>query len=110
MTKAFWLTGGTGGRRFVTLHRQLLRLVLVGVIAALLLGACGGASVGRTSSTAVAGVSFQYVDGQPFGVVASRDGRYAFLDLVSGRLLVYATQGASPPRLIRSISLPGEAV
>jgi DNA-binding beta-propeller fold protein YncE len=110
VTKAFWLTGGTGGRRFVTLHRQLLRLVLVGVIAALLLGACGGASVGPTASTAVAGVSFQYVDGQPFGVVASRDGRYAFLDLVSGRLLVYSTQGASPPRLIRSISLPGEAV
>ena len=110
MTKTFWLTGGTGGRRFVTLHRQLLRLVLVGVIAALLLGACGGASVGPTASTAVADVSFQYVDGQPFGVVASRDGRYAFLDLVSGRLLVYSTQGASPPRLIRSISLPGEAV
>jgi DNA-binding beta-propeller fold protein YncE len=109
VTKASWLTGGTAGRRSVALHRQLPRLLLVGVIAALLLGACGGASVRPAASRAVAGVAFQYVDGEPFGVVASRDGRYAFLDLVSGHLLVYSTRGASPPRLIRSISLPGEA-
>jgi DNA-binding beta-propeller fold protein YncE len=105
-----WLAGRSDGSRIVTLNRQRLALALVGTIAALMLGACGGASGGPTASSAARDVSFQHVDGPPFGVVATRDGRYAFLDLLPGHVLVYSTRGTSAPRLIRSISVPGEAV
>jgi DNA-binding beta-propeller fold protein YncE len=111
VNRTLWRSGCSGVSRIVALHRHLLALVLAGVIAAVGLGGCGGAaSSGLTGVSAGADVSFQQVGGPPFGVVATRDGRYAFLDLLPGRVLVYSTRGASPPRLIRSISVPGEAV
>lgn len=110
MNRTLWLTGCRGISRIVTWNRHLLTLALAGVMAAVVLGACGAASKRLTALRAGADVSFQHVAGPPFGVVATRDGRYAFLDLLPGRVLVYATRGSSAPRLIRSISVPGEAV
>jgi DNA-binding beta-propeller fold protein YncE len=41
--------------------------------------------------------------------VTTPDGRYAFVDLIGGRVLVYSVAGFVP-RLIRTIRVPGEAV
>jgi DNA-binding beta-propeller fold protein YncE len=101
-----WLAARGGLSRMVTVNWRRGATALAGVIVALVLGACGAASAGLTA----AGVSLEHVDGPPFGVVATRDGRSAFVDLVPGRVLVYSMQRSSVPRLIRSISVPGEAV
>lgn len=77
------------------------------MIAAAALSSCGGGHAAHVSGQAR--VSFQRVPGSPFGVVATTDGRYAFVDLVNGRVLVYAVTGTKP-RLVRSIRVPGEAV
>jgi DNA-binding beta-propeller fold protein YncE len=75
------------------------------VIAVLGLGGCGSGS--GTSTGAVE--SFGAVPGSPFGVVTTPDGRYAFVDLIGGRVLVYSVTGLVP-HLIRTIPVPGEAV
>ena len=90
--------------------RRRAATALVSAVAALGLGGCGSTLGGRTAASHGAGASFEHVGGQPFGVAVTRDGRYAFVDVVTGRVLVYAIRGASVPRLIRSISVPGEAV
>ena len=55
-------------------------------------------------------VSFQHVNGSPFGVAVTPDGRYAFVDLVEGQVLVYSLTNGEP-KLVRSINVPGgEAV
>ena len=72
------------------------------------LGGCGSGH----SAGAVAGhvtESFQSVPGEPFGVVTTRDGRYAFLDLATGQVLVYSVTG-SVPHLVRTIAVPGSAI
>jgi DNA-binding beta-propeller fold protein YncE len=52
-------------------------------------------------------VSFQQVAGTPFGVSVTPDGRYAFVDVVQGRVLVYRMTN-STPRLVRTITVPGQ--
>lgn len=79
------------------------------VIAALALALTGCGAADPTQARELANVSFQRVPGPPFGVAATRDGRYAFVDLVTGRVLVYSTSGPEP-QLIRSIRVPGGAV
>jgi DNA-binding beta-propeller fold protein YncE len=76
-------------------------------IAAVALSSCGGGHAAHVGGQAK--ISFQRVPGSPFGVVATTDGRYAFVDLVNGRVLVYSVTGTKP-RLIGSIRVPGEAV
>ncbi len=89
------MRGGLSPRR-----RSRIAATAGAVIAVLGLGGCGGGH---------GGVSFQTVPGSPFGVVTTPDGRYAFVDLVGGRVLVYSV--AQPvPRLVRTIRVPGEAV
>ena len=119
MNRTLWLARTGARRRLVTVNRHLAHLAhpahpahlaLASVIAAVALGACGATSGGRAALSAGADVSFQHVGGPPFGVVATPDGRYAFVDLLQGRVLVYSTRGSSAPRLIRSIPVPGEAV
>ena len=74
------------------------------------LGGCGS---GRNGATGVSGPtpeSFGRVPDSPFGVTVTRDGRYAFVDLVGGRVLVYSVAG-SALRLLRTVRVPvGEAV
>lgn len=79
------------------------------VIAALGLGGCGSGHRPATGANKRVPTSFQTVPGSPFGVVTTADGRYAFVDLVGGRLLVYSVAGFVP-HLIRTIDVPGEAV
>jgi len=119
VNRTLWLARTGARRRLVTVNRHLAHLAhpahpahlaLASVIAAVALGACGATSGGRAALSAGADVSFQHVGGPPFGVVATPDGRYAFVDLLQGRVLVYSTRGSSAPRLIRSIPVPGEAV
>jgi hypothetical protein len=80
--------------------------VLLAVITSLLLAACGGSSRTTTDRLSAEGsvplqpheltsVSFQHVFGPPFGVVTTPDGRYAFVDLVEGRVLVYSSPNGS---------------
>jgi DNA-binding beta-propeller fold protein YncE len=78
-------------------------LVLVGI-------AVGGCGASRGRSTSIADQpAFRHVSGPPFGVAVTRDGRYAFVDLVSGRVLVYSLAHGAPA-LVRTIVVPGEAV
>lgn len=71
--------------------------------------ACGGGLSADRLVHGRAGTSFQAVPGSPFGVVTTPDGRYAFVDLIGGRILVYSITG-SVPRLVSAINVPGEAV
>lgn len=73
------------------------------------LGGCGSGHGAATGPNGRVATAFQTVPGSPFGVVATPDGRYAFVDLVGGRVLVYSVAGFAP-RLIRTIGVPGEAV
>lgn len=96
-------------------------MVAVALLVALALLAAGCGSSGssapstRTTRTTESApgphdtVAFQRVSGLPFGVAATTDGRYAFVDLVGGKVLVYAL-GQGAPRLVRAIQVPGEAV
>lgn len=83
---------------------------MAGVFAvAIALGGCGA---GREHAAGVSGraeISFQAVPDSPFGVATTPDGRYAFVDLVRGRVLVYSLSGVVP-RVIGTIRVPGEAV
>lgn len=98
------------------------RLRAVGISSALIRRCARGAAVGVTVLTVAAcgaaqsrpagiakpdRVSFEPASGSPFGVSITRDGRYAFVVLVPGRLAVYSL-GSTRPRLIRTIPLPGE--
>jgi DNA-binding beta-propeller fold protein YncE len=74
----------------------------------LLLAGCGDSLLTATTSQ-LPPVSFQRVPGSPFGVVTTPDGRYAFVDLAQGRVLVYALSDRAP-RLIHTISVPHEAI
>jgi DNA-binding beta-propeller fold protein YncE len=47
--------------------------------------------------------------GPPFGIASTRDGRWSFVDVLPGTLLVYSDAGAEP-RLVRSIAVPGTAI
>jgi hypothetical protein len=94
----------------VNRNRHLALLVLTSALTAAALAACGAASQSPIPASKRADVSFQHLSGPPFGVVVTRDGRYAFVDLVSGRVLVYSTRGAPAPHLVRSIPVPGEGV
>lgn len=83
--------------------------VAVVALAAIVLG---GWLASRGSATDVAdhaGVSFERVPGQPFGVAVTPDDRYAFVDLLGGRVLVYSL-AHGVPALIRTVAVPGEAV
>jgi len=95
----------------LSVHRRRWRVATIAgaVIAAVGLGGCGGQRSASAGVDGLATESFQHVPGSPFGVVATRDGRYAFVDLVGGRVLVYSVTGFVP-RLIRTIRVPGEAV
>lgn len=86
-----------------------IRLWAGAVVAALALGACGAGHTTRAPATGRPDVSFERAPGQPFGVVVTGAGDYAFVDLLQGRVLLYSTR-SFPPHLIRSIRLPGEAV
>jgi hypothetical protein len=77
---------------------------VLAVIAVTLLAGCGG-SLRTTTMPARGSVSFQRVPGPPFGVVTTPDGRYAFVDLLDGRVLVYSVTGRVP-RMVRSIRVP----
>ena len=87
------------------------------VIAVVGLAGCGGDRSASAGVDGRAAESFQDVPGAPFGVVAARDGRYVFVDLVvhpfggtpGGGVFVYSVTGFVP-RLIRTIRVPGEAV
>jgi DNA-binding beta-propeller fold protein YncE len=81
--------------------------VAVLVLAGIVVGGCGAS---RGGSTGIADQpAFRQVAGPPFGVVVTPDGRYAFVDLVSGRVLVYSLAHGTPA-LVRTIVVPGEAV
>lgn len=54
-------------------------------------------------------MSFARVPGAPFGVAITPDGRYAFVDLFAGRVLVYSLVN-DRPTLARTIALPGNGV
>jgi DNA-binding beta-propeller fold protein YncE len=84
--------------------------VVVLLLAALGLSACGSTGQGPAAAdVTLAGAesvpeSLQKVPGPPFGVAAS--GRYAFVDLADGKLLVYSTS-SFVPRLLRTIQISG---
>jgi DNA-binding beta-propeller fold protein YncE len=109
VNRVLWLASRVG-RPAVAVRRGRLGGPAIGaVIAAIALGACGAGHAAFTAVSGCADVSFQRVPGSPFGVVATRNGRHAFVDLVEGRVLLYSSLGFVP-RLIRSIRVPGEAV
>lgn len=84
-------------------------MTIAGIV--VLAAGCGNSGNSSTSPTPprkLYAVSFTDVAGAPFGVTTTRDGRFAFVDLANGRVLVYSiAQG--PPRLVRTIEVPGEA-
>ncbi len=49
------------------------------------------------------------VRGSPFGVASTGDGRWSFVDETTGAVAVFA-DASDPPRLLRTIAVPGEAV
>jgi DNA-binding beta-propeller fold protein YncE len=80
------------------------------VLAALATTALAGCGVSHAvARNAGAEVSFQRLSGSPFGVAITPDGRYAFVDLLAGRVQVYSLASGTP-RLVRTIAVPGEAV
>ena len=74
-----------------------------------MLGCCGASRASSVSAGSDAAASYQRVPGSPFGVAITPDGRYAFVDLVQGRVLVYSLASGNPT-LVRTIAVPGEAV
>lgn len=109
---------GAGGRsREIAVRVVSSRLVLVlgpkacwrgciAIMAVVGMVTAGGLWYPRAAvSLIVPRASFQSVAGNPFGVAVTKNGRYAFVDLFSGRLLVYSIS-ASGPRWVRTIALP----
>lgn len=95
-------------------------LVVGALVVMLVRGSCGSAHSASAASNAVPVESYQHVPGPPFGVVTTRDGRYAFVTLASDRpgarnvtrrtrVLVYSLAG-SAPRLLRTIRVLGVAL
>ena len=78
-------------------------------VAVLGLAGCGGGHGSSPVSRGSAEESFRSLPEPPFGVVTTRDGSYAFVDLIGGRVAVYSVAGFVP-RLIRTIRVPGDAV
>ncbi len=83
--------------------------VALSAVAAIVVGACATSRGGAAGVAEHAGVSFEHVPGQPFGVAVTPDDRVAFVDLSGGRVLVYSL-GHGAPTLIRGITVPGQAV
>jgi len=77
--------------------------------AAVEVAACGATVSASSRAVRVAAPTFQKVPGSPFGVAVTPDGRFAFVDLIDGRVRVYSLT-AGRPRAIRTISVGGEAV
>src|SRR5262249_2509016 len=86
----------------IALNASLASVVLA-------LGGCGDGNSATKKADASAGVSFQRVSGSPFGVATTPDGRYAFVDVAGGRVLVYDVTGFVP-RLVRTIRVADDAV
>ena len=101
---------GSEDRHTAVVRRRLRIAASACVVSfAVAIGGCGGTGSTLTAGSGHAETVFEAVPGPPFGVVTTPDGRYAFVDLIRGRVLVYAVSGFVP-RLIRSVSVPGEAV
>jgi len=99
--------------------------VAVFAVVAMVIGVFATSRGGAAGVAEHAGVSFQHVPGQPFGVAVTPDDRFAFVDLLGGgpkqaprprnaspargHVLVYSLAHGAPT-LIRSITVPGEAV
>ena len=88
--------------------RACLAGALIGLGAVAVVG-CGAAVSARSNAGRPARLSFQNVPGSPFGVAVTTGGRFAFVDLIDGRVRVYSLAGGRP-RAIRTISVGGEAV
>lgn len=81
-------------------------VVLIAVAAiGLLMAGCGPVGAQSAAVQSASTVAFQKVMGSPFGAAASPDGRYGFVTLISGDVLVYSLAG-SAPRLLRTIRVP----
>jgi DNA-binding beta-propeller fold protein YncE len=65
-----------------------------------------GASSSKLASVRT---GFVGVSGPPFGIAATPDGRWSFVDLVGGRVALFSDAGFIP-RLVRTITLPQDAV
>jgi 6-phosphogluconolactonase (cycloisomerase 2 family) len=113
-------------------RRRLGGGLAVGLLAGLV-AACGGSAPGATAgraanaaarsvtrcTTAVAAAArlprvrstMIRTSGSPFGVAATADGRWAFVDELGGpsRVAVFST-ASSVPRLVRTIAVPASAV
>jgi DNA-binding beta-propeller fold protein YncE len=70
-----------------------------------------GCTTAVASAGALAGArpAMVPVAGDPFGVSSTRDGRWSFVDETLGAIAVFA-DARFVPRLVRSITVPGEAV
>src|ERR1700761_7951755 len=89
------------------LTRRCARGGAVGLMA-LVVAACGAARSGTADVAKPDRVSFEATQGSPFGISVTRDGRYAFMVLVDGRVAVYSLTSAHP-RLVRTIPLHSQA-
>ena len=76
--------------------------------ASLGIGGCGGGHGASAGVNGRAETVFETVPDSPFGVVTTPDGRYAVVDLVGGRVLVYSV-AKFVPRLIATIHVPTRA-
>jgi DNA-binding beta-propeller fold protein YncE len=82
---------------------------LAGALTVLAVAGCGAGASASSSASRAAVPTFQKVPGPPFGVAVTPDGRFAFVDLIDGRVGVYSL-ASGRPRAIRTIAVAGEAV
>jgi DNA-binding beta-propeller fold protein YncE len=66
-------------------------------------------AVGRAPALATTRTVFVHLTAPPFGVAATSDGRWSFVDEIGSGIAVFSDAGFTP-RLLRTVSVPEEAV
>jgi len=66
-------------------------------------------AVARTGTLTSVRTDMAAVGGSPFGIATTADGRWSFVDVLGGRIAVYADAGFVPRR-VRTLTVGGDAV